>query len=476
MFESSRSLVIFDHLRVPYAVRVAAENRLESLRPQDPARGARLLWPGAQALDDVMPRQHVLEGNAMFARVLDDGRSRELLQQVGGTWRPSAAIVDESGVPTGSVWRDDGGSTYFPFDPDEPVLSCWSERYESVVTGARARRLRGALLRSYYGIRPLLPRRVQIAARRRLAKLQARRAFPRWPVEPSLHEFMELVLAEVALVAGEGVPSIAAWPDGHTWAFVLTHDVETTYGYEHVSLMRDVECSLGLRSSWNFVPKRYDVDTGFVRRLAADGFEIGVHGLYHDGRDLVSEATLRERLPAMHEYAAEWGAVGFRSPATHRRWELMPLLGFDYDSSYPDSDPFEPMGGGCCSWLPYFNDELVELPITLVQDHTLFVILKRSDEQLWVDKAEYLRERGGQALLITHPDYMVDEDRLAAYRRLLERYADDPSAWHALPRDVSAWWRRRAASSVVRHGASWVVRGPAQGEGRIHVYRHPTKA
>ena len=67
-----------------------------------------------------------------------------------------------------------------------------------------------------------------------------------------------------------------------------------------------------------------------------------MHGLYHDGRDLESEKTLLERLPAIRSHAERWGAVGFRSPATHRDWRLMRLLGFEYDSSSPDTDPFEP--------------------------------------------------------------------------------------------------------------------------------------
>ena len=51
---------------------------------------------------------------------------------------------------------------------------------------------------------------------------------------------------------------------------------------------------------------------------------------------------------------------------------MMPRLGFEYDSSYTDTDPYEPQPGGCCSYLPYFNESLVELPITLPQDHTVF--------------------------------------------------------------------------------------------------------
>ena len=88
----------------------------------------------------------------------------------------------------------------------------------------------------------------------------------------------------------------------------------------------------------------------------------------------------------------------------------MPLLGFDYDSSYPDTDPYEPQPGGCCSWLPFFNGDLVELPITLPQDHTLFEILGASTSALWLDKARFLRDRGGMALMITHPDYARNDE------------------------------------------------------------------
>ena len=71
------------------------------------------------------------------------------------------------------------------------------------------------------------------------------------------------------------------------------------------------------------------------------------------------------------------------------------------------------------------------------------------------------------ALLLTHPDYLHDEATRRPYRELLEAYAGDESAWRALPRDVSSWWRRRAASEVVRDGDGWSVRGPAAAESAI---------
>ena len=55
----------------------------------------------------------------------------------------------------------------------------------------------------------------------------------------------------------------------------------------------------------------------------------------------------------------------------------------------------------------------------------------------------------------------------AEYERFLEEFAADENAWCALPHEVSAWWRRRAASRVVPGAAGWTVEGPAAREARI---------
>ena len=56
------------------------------------------------------------------------------------------------------------------------------ERYRE--TGGK----RSLPMSAYYALKPLLPRRLQIAMRRRYAKRQARTEFPRWPIEPLLVE------------------------------------------------------------------------------------------------------------------------------------------------------------------------------------------------------------------------------------------------------------------------------------------------
>jgi hypothetical protein len=456
---ATRRLTVLDELRVPY-------NLVPSSTPVGP--WAALSAPGRGSL-------HWFSGNGsarangwqagtlrIWGEIAAASEVAELRARLPGRWTARIPILDSEGCTRAWIWRSAEGSTILPFDPDELVANLRTERYQQI-DSARRFSVRVVARRVYYRVRPLLPRRMQIALRRAFSRVQARTLFPAWPVEPALHDLVDLVRQAVADAAGHAVPYIESWPSGYSWALVLTHDVETQFGAEAIELVRGIEAAAGYRSSWNLVPERYRVPDELVRGLTDAGCEVGVHGLRHDGRDLESLRTLERRLPEIRRWASRWGAVGFRSPATHRVWSWMPRLGFDYDSSYPDTDPYEPMAGGCCSWLPFFNGEMVELPITLPQDHTVFVILRR-DESLWRAKAELLRGRGGMALAITHPDYMLVGDRLDAYRRLLDHFADDLSAWKALPCQISAWWRRRAATSLVFANGRWQPDGPAADE------------
>jgi hypothetical protein len=466
MFEATDAVLLLDYFRVPYRLGAPAEGLPAGARAVRYGERA-LAWPGAAELAERgLPRGEAwLGGIPLFCAVLPDGLVASRLDAAGGEWSPHLAIDDPRGRRLGSIWKERDGSVFLPFDPDDAIHAFWSEDYKRVGRRRRAR-VRAAANAAYYRVRPAIPRRAQIALRRLASRAQSRTAFPRWPVEPGLHELYDFLFGLLGEVAREPVPWIAPWPNGYSWALVLTHDVETQVGYEHLDLLRDVELESGCRSAWNFVPRRYAVDDETVRRLTDEGFEVGVHGLYHDGRD-VSPATLPDRLPGIREAADRWRASGFRAPATRRVWELMPRLGFDYDSSYPDTDPFEPDGGGCCTWLPFFNGATVELPITLPQDYTVFTILQEPDESLWLAKAEELRRRGGLALLITHPDYMLGAAGRDAYRRFIEAFAGDETAWGALPREVAGWWRRRAVSSLEQTDGSWRVVGPAAGEARV---------
>lgn len=479
MFEVSHPFLLFDYFRVPFELssRDDSPPGCAWLRRGDAAAPPRLWWlrSGDETLAGDFRRGEYRVGTLpIFGHVLADSAA-SCLGQIGGAWQKSLAIEDSSGASIAWIWTADDGSTFLPFDPNEAIRNYWSEGYLTVGSSSVSATAKRVAMRGYYRLRPILPRPAQIAMRRLFSRAQLRARFPRWPIETAVHDLYTMLFRLVGDLAGEPIPHLAVWPHGSSWALVLTHDVESKAGYEVVRSLQVAEASSGYRSSWNFVPERdYDVEDELVQELLAAGFEVGVHGLRHDGLDLDSYSTFQERLPAIQRYARRWHAAGFRSPATHRVWEWMPLLGFDYDSSYTDTAPFEPQSGGCCTWLPYHNGDLIELPITLPQDHTVFEILRRSDEALWMEKARFLRSRGGMALLLTHPDYMLGGLVRDAYMRFLQAFGDDASAWRALPRDVSAWWRRRGASRLERSGDDWRIVGPAASDGAISFWSQGT--
>jgi peptidoglycan/xylan/chitin deacetylase (PgdA/CDA1 family) len=314
-----------------------------------------------------------------------------------------------------------------------------------------ARRTRAATsLTLYYRLRPYIPRRVQIAlrrvhARRARRRHEARGRFPRWPVEPLLVQQRDARLrARLARDGTDRAPVVALWPQGRSFAFVLTHDVEGPRGLGQIEPILEIERRHGMVSSWNLVGEDYEIPDGVLEAIRAAGGEIGLHGLRHDGRLFEDRAGFERALPRIHARLRAWGAEGFRSPATHRNPDWMPQLGCLYDSSFPDTDPFEPQPGGCCSIWPYFLGDVVELPITLVQDHTLFELLGERDISVWRDKAGWIARHGGLVTVLVHPDYMLDRRRLDRYDELLAFLGAMEGGWHALPRDVARWWRTRA--------------------------------
>jgi peptidoglycan/xylan/chitin deacetylase (PgdA/CDA1 family) len=312
---------------------------------------------------------------------------------------------------------------------------------------------RSPAMGAYYALKPLLPRRFQIALRRLYARRQMRTAFPRWPVEPVLVELRRAELRDALHRRSlERMPLVASWPRGRGFAAILTHDVEGPAGVANVRRVLEIERRHGFVSSWNFVAEWYPIDDGLFDELRASGCEVGLHGVKHDCRLFESRQTFETELPKIRRYLTEWGAVGFRSPATHRVADWMDELGALYDSSFPDTDPFEPQGGGCCSILPFFLGETVELPITLVQDHTLWEILREKNIDLWTRKSDWVIANGGLINLITHPDYLDTPARLRMYEEFLVYLKSQPGGWHALPRDVAAWWRRRSSLSCEFEG------------------------
>ncbi len=188
-----------------------------------------------------------------------------------------------------------------------------------------------------------------------------------------------------------------------------------------------------------------------MQDLRDRGFEVGCHGLKHDGKLFNTRKGFMKRAEKINAYMEEYKMVGFRSPLTHRNPEWMQKLDIEYDSSFFDTDPFEPIPGGVMSIWPFFLGHFVELPYTLVQDYTLTAVLGERTPRIWMDKIKFIKDYHGMALLNTHPDYLVDMNNLRIYTEFLQALQNEKGYWHALARDVAAWWKIRAERSPEVH-------------------------
>ena len=301
--------------------------------------------------------------------------------------------------------------------------------------------------RLYYLVKPLLPR-VAVDLLKTLNSRFADDAFSLgWPIEGRYPKFQWEVMKHLLMITG--LPSVKyrhIWPEGLKFSFVLTHDIETGEGQAFVREIADLEEELGFRSSFNFVPERYPLDLGLMQELHARGFEIGVHGLKHDGKLFRSRDAFMQRAGRINDYLKEFNAVGFRAPLMHRNPDWMQALEVDYDLSFFDTDPYEPVPGGCMSIWPFWIGHFIELPYTLVQDSTLRMVLGEKTPRLWLEKLDFIEQYSGMALVNTHPDYLKEQVLLKIYIDFLKTVKEMDDYWHALPRDVARWWRMRAGT------------------------------
>ncbi len=258
------------------------------------------------------------------------------------------------------------------------------------------------------------------------------------------------------------------WPNGKKFAFVLTHDVESAVGLRKCRELMQLELELGFRSSFNFVPEgSYRVPAELREELTDAGFEVGIHDLKHDGHLFASHRGFKRRAVRINGYAREWGASGFRSGFMLRNLDWLHDLDVKYDASTFDTDPFEPQPDGGHTifpfWVPRPNGSsatghesttdsssrggYVELPYTLPQDSTLFVVLRETTPEVWMRKLDWIAQHGGMVLVDVHPDYIsltgsrrtITEYPAALYREFLTyvRTSYAGEYWHALPKEVA---------------------------------------
>lgn len=379
----------------------------------------------------------------------------------------AAADPTERLFDAASAIEFSNGNISLCFNPTEVVENLRRERYSKNTSSDRLSR------RFYYSIRPAIPFYARKLLQRSVSRSRRRNAvFPRWPVDCSVEQIFELLMEAAILAAGESeIPFIWFWPDGNHAAVMMTHDVEEANGAAHCEMLMDLDDSFGVKSAFQLVPEgRYDGFPTLVASVRSRGFETNIHDLDHDGRLYDDVQRFQQRAQKINHYARMFGMRGFRAGAMHRNQDWFDLLEFQYEMSVPNVSHLEPQKGGCCTVTPYFVGDLLELPLTTVQDHGLFYILGQQTIDLWKQQIEMIYGHHGLISFIVHPDYIVHARERRLYRDLLTHLQNlkrDRAIWWALPGEINEWWRQRSQMTLVREGDTWQIQGKGSERARI---------
>jgi len=358
-----------------------------------------------------------------------------------------------------------------PFDPAEVIANLRLEKYRP--GGESSRKNGGSLVRRlYYLLRPLMPVDVRKHVQRLSLRGWDRIPFPHWPVDRTVDRLYEWLLG--LAMKSEGiteVPFVWFWPEGYSSCASITHDVETSAGRDFCVQLMDLNDSYGIKTSFQVIPeKRYEVSPAFLDSIRKRGFEVNVHDLNHDGHLFSTREQFLERVPKINRYGKAFRARGFRSAVLYRRLDWMNELDFAYDMSVPSVGHLDPQRGGCCTVMPYFIGDLVEIPVTATQDYSLFNILGEYSTKLWEEQVATITRSHGMATFIIHPDYVIEARARQIYEQLLRHLADlrsNNNLWIARPGEINDWWRARAGMQLVREHDNWRVEGDGSEYARV---------
>jgi hypothetical protein len=369
----------------------------------------------------------------------------------------------------------EGSKMCLPFDPSQVIKNLRNERYAPSQFKGKGRIANNALVRKiYYLVRENL--HIPTSVRRHIQKIYfsdwQELFFPAWPVDctvDNLHE--ELLKLSMQAQGLQRMPFIWFWPDGASSCLIMTHDVETSAGRDLTPKLMDLDQSYGIKASFQVVPEgRYEVTDDYVSQIRGRGFEFNVHDLSHDGSLYLEREEFLRRAQKINDYIRTYQAHGFRSGAMYRNQDWYDAFEFSYDMSVPCVGHFEPQRGGCCTVMPYFVGKILEIPLTAVQDYSLFHILGDYSINLWKEQFTLIREKHGLMSFIVHPDYVFEPRAQKTYEALLEYLRPmitQEKVWMALPGEVDRWWRARTQMKLVRRGDDWAIEGPEKERARL---------
>jgi len=361
------------------------------------------------------------------------------------TEHPAPAADNPLHDAASDVFTGDG-EVRLPFDPAEIIANLRNEAY----TGGDARK--------------------------HLQKLRLRnwdkRPFPHWPVDFSVDNLhQQLLLLCLRASGAERIPFIWFWPEGKSACATMTHDIETKVGRDFCDTLMNLDDSRGIKGSFTVIPEeRYEVPDSFIDSIHSRGHEVGVHDLNHDGHLYDNREQFLERVAKINDYGRRFSAQGFRAGVLYRNQDWFDQFDFDYDESVPNVAHLDPQRGGCCTVMPYFIGNLLEIPLTDIQDYSLFHILNEYSIDIWKRQTALILARNGLMSFIVHPDYIIEPRARATFEALLDHLAhlrENENVWTALPREINEWWRQRAAMKLVPDGSSWRIEGAGSHRARL---------
>ncbi|MBZ5572755.1 MAG: hypothetical protein LAO09_12865 [Acidobacteriia bacterium] len=341
------------------------------------------------------------------------------------------------------------GKVGLPFDPTEVIDNLRLERYSYRGLSGYERTLKTV----YYWLRPFMNQYARKQVQRFHARNWRKLSFPQWPVDTTVENVCETLLLQSLMAKGvESVPFVWFWPHGARGCVLMTHDVETERGRDFCTDLMDIDDSFGIKASFQIVPEeRYAVSAELLDTIRNRGFE-----LYDNRQEFLRRAA------EINRYMVEYRAKGFRSGVLYRGPEWYDSFDFSFDMSIPNVAHLDPQRGGCCTVMPYFIGNVLELPVTTTQDYTVFHVLNERSIDLWKTQVDLIFRKHGLASFIIHPDYVLEEDTKLVYKALLgslRALRENEQMWCPLPTDIDAWWRARSKMSVEKDGNSWCIVG-----------------
>jgi peptidoglycan/xylan/chitin deacetylase (PgdA/CDA1 family) len=270
----------------------------------------------------------------------------------------------------------------------------------------------------------------------------------------------------------------AAWPNGAQVAVALSFDVDN-----ETTTLRDGKTSPALLAQGEYgsragMPRilkfleRYAIPASFyipgvsallhpddVRRTAAEGHEVALHGWIHERNSNLEEADERDlayRAAEVLEKLAGKPPVGLRTPSwdfSDATLRIIREMGLLYDSSLMgDDEPYE-----------LLEDEeptgVVELPVEWIKDDYPYLGMDRLSPirphtapslvgEIWRREFDGAYAEGGLFLLTMHPHIIGHRSRMSILDELVQHIRSRPGVWFATHEQIARYVKEQADATA----------------------------